>query len=207
LSRGGWALTVLAGLSAWYVAPHAPTEIAAVTGPDFPRALLGLASLAQLAIAAWVIVVVGLAQLFGSTVVLQAIAPRMLRGALFASTVGALAIAPAHADRGGVPPRDHAAVSVTSHDLAGLPFPDRPQTDRPRKPSPTLPDQSDQVVIVQPGDTLWAIARRSLPSGSSDAEIARSCAEWFTANRVVIGADPDLILPNQHLHPPTKEHS
>jgi nucleoid-associated protein YgaU len=62
------------------------------------------------------------------------------------------------------------------------------------------------VVIVQPGDTLWAIARRSLPNGSSEAEIARSCAAWFAANRAVIGPDPDLILPDQHLHPPTEEH-
>ena len=205
LSRGGWALTAVAGLSVWFTAPHASTEIAAVSGADFPRALLGLAALAQLAVGAWVIVIVGVARLFGSTAVLRALAPRMLRGALFASTAGVLAIAPAQADRGDGAPRDHAAVNVTSHNLAGLPFPDRPQADRPRH---QLPAQREaHVVIVQPGDTLWAIAQRSLPSGSSDAEIARSCAAWFAANHAVIGADPDLIFPHQHLHPPTKEHS
>jgi nucleoid-associated protein YgaU len=207
LSRGGWALTAVASLSVWLIAPHASAEIEVVSGSDFPRALLGLASLVQLALGTWVIVVVGLAQLFGSTAVLRAVAPRMLRGALFASAAGVLAITPAQADRGSTPPRDHAAVSVPSHDLAGLPFPDRPQTQRPRHPLAALPDRQEQVVIVQAGDTLWAIARRSLPSGSPEADIARSCHAWFAANRAVIGADPDLILPGQQLHPPTKEHS
>jgi hypothetical protein len=206
LSRVGCALTALASLSLWFIAPHASTESAAVSGSDFPRALLGLASLAQLAIGAWVIVVVGLAQLFGSTTLLRAVAPRMLRGALFASTAGALAIAPAHGDRGSPPPRDHVAVSTTSHDLAGLPFPDRPPVERPHPPR-VLPARQSRVVVVQVGDTLWAIARRSLPAGSSDAEIARSCSAWFATNRAVIGADPDLIRPGQHLNPPTKEHS
>ena len=201
LTRSGCALTGLASLSVWLIAPHASTEIAAVSGSDFPRALLGLASLAQLAVGAWVVVVVGLAQLFGSTALLRAVAPRMLRGALFVSTAGALAMAPAHADRGSTPPRDDVAVS-TSHDLAGLPFPDRPLTER--RP---LPDHHGPVVTVQPGDSLWAIARRSLPDGSTDAQIARSCAAWFATNRAVIGVNPDLIRPGQRLHPPTQEHS
>jgi nucleoid-associated protein YgaU len=90
--------------------------------------------------------------------------------------------------------------AVTTHSLDGLPFPDRPQSDRPHR-------VVGQIVIVQPGDTLWAIARRSLPDGASDAETAQSCDEWFAANRAVIGNDPDLIVPAQRLHPPTKEHS
>jgi nucleoid-associated protein YgaU len=62
-------------------------------------------------------------------------------------------------------------------------------------------------VIVRRGDTLWAIAQRFLPAGASEAEIARSCAEWFATNRAVIGDNPDLIVPAQRLRPPTKEHS
>lgn len=207
LSRLGWALTALAGLSVWLVAPHTSDQISALTGPDFPRALLGLASLAQLLIGAWVILVVGLAQAFGSTTVLRAVTPRLLRGALFAGTAGILTVAPAHADRGSPPPRDHAAVSITSHELTGLPFPDRPQPERPVWPRPARAQHTDSVVNVRPGDTLWAIARRSLPDRSADAAIATACAAWFAANRAVIGGDPDLIIPGQHLHPPTEEHS
>lgn len=204
LSRTGWALTVLAGVSTWFIAPHASDDLDAVIGTDFPRALLGLVSLVQLAIGVWVVVVVGLAQLVGSTAILRAVAPRLLRDMLFAGAVGALAVAPAQADRGGASPRDHAAVGVTSHELAGLPYPDRPSS---ATPPAAVRRRHTGVVIVRPGDTLWAISRRSLPAGASDAEIARSCAAWYAANRTVIGDDPDLIIPEQHLHPPIKEHS
>lgn len=205
LSRGGWALTVVAGLSVWFIAPHASSEIEAIGGADFPRALLGLASLAQLAISAWVIAIVGLAQVFGASSLMRAVTPRVFRGALFAGTAGVLAISPAHADHGVAPPRGYASASVTSHDLTGLPFPDRPESRSSL--APTGDRGPARVVVVRPGDTLWAIARRSLPAGSSDAEIARSCAAWFAANRDVIGNDPNLILPHQRLQAPTKEHS
>jgi hypothetical protein len=200
LSRSGWALTTLAGVSVWFTAPQAKAASTAVTGPDFPPALLGLASLVQLLVGGWVILIVGLAQLFGSTAVLRAVTPRVLRGALFAGAAGAIAITPAHAESGAAPPQDHAVATVAKHSLAGLPFPDRPQSDR-------LHRVVEQIVIVRAGDTLWAIAKRSLPDGASDAEVAQSCAAWFAANRAVIGNDPDLIIPTQRLHPPTKEHS
>jgi len=202
LSRSGWALTTLAAVSVWFIGPHTADAERATIGTDFPHALLGLASLVQLVTAVWVLLIVGLAQLFSSATILRAIAPRMLRGALFAGTAGALAITPAHADRGIAPPGDSSAARAADHSLSGLPFPDRPQSDRPQHPRP-----SDQIVIVRPGDTLWAIARRSLPAGASEAEIARSCAEWFATNRAVIGTNPDLIIPAQRLHAPTKEHS
>lgn len=198
LSRSGWTLTILAGGSVWLAGPHASAAITAITGTDFPHALLGIASLVQLTIALWVILVVGLTQLIGPAAALRATTPRVLRGALLAGTAGAVAIAPAHADQGAAPSQDHAAVSATRHNLAGLPFPDRPITVSLR---------SDTTVIVQPGDTLWTIARRSLPHGASDEEIALPCHRWFAANRAVIGGNPDLILPAQRLHPPTKDHS
>ncbi len=207
LSPGGQLLTVLAGLSVWYAGPHASTHLAAATGADFPTALLGLLSLVQLVIGAWVIGVVGLAQLSGSAAAVRAVTPRVLRGALFASTAGMLAIGPSHADRGAAPPRDHATASVTSHELAGLPYPDRPQSDRRRFERLTgAGGHSGHSVIVQPGDNLWVIARRSLPAEASDAVIARSCADWFEVNRHVIGPNPDLIIPHQRLISPAKEH-
>ncbi len=59
------------------------------------------------------------------------------------------------------------------------------------------------TVVVGPGDSLWVIARRRLPAGAPHAQIAASWPRWHAANRPVIGADPDLLLPGQRLAPPT----
>ena len=60
-----------------------------------------------------------------------------------------------------------------------------------------------KTVTVQPGDSLWRIAARVLPRGTSAAVIERSWHRWYAANRTVIGPDPSLIQPGQHLTPPT----
>jgi hypothetical protein len=188
LSRTGWTLATLAALSVWFIGPDAHTALAAVTGPDYPQALLGLASLLQLAISGWVLLIIGLAQL--SSPIFRAITPEVLRRALFVGAVGALALSPAQADRSP-------AHTTAQHSLSGLRLPDRP----------TTVTAIDRSVIVKPGDTLWAIAARSLPPGASDADIARACTRWYASNRDVIGDDPDLIHPLQHLTPPTKDRS
>jgi hypothetical protein len=61
----------------------------------------------------------------------------------------------------------------------------------------TLPDPIPAgLVIVQPGNSLWRIARRSYGNGVRYTEI-------YHANRNQI-SDPDLIYPGQLLHVPTK---
>lgn len=60
----------------------------------------------------------------------------------------------------------------------------------------------DAVVVVRKGDTLWSIAERSLGPGASEAQIAGEWPHWFTANRDVIGPDPDRLRPGQRLRPP-----
>ena len=52
-----------------------------------------------------------------------------------------------------------------------------------------LPSAADGLVIVQPGNSLWRIAKRSYGAGVRYAEI-------YGANRGQI-ADPDLIYPGQ----------
>jgi LysM repeat protein len=54
-------------------------------------------------------------------------------------------------------------------------------------------------VIVRPGDSLWSIATENLPSGATTAQIDAAWREWYRANRDVIGDDPNLIRPGQHL--------
>jgi nucleoid-associated protein YgaU len=61
--------------------------------------------------------------------------------------------------------------------------------------------QGDDVV-VRPGDTLWTIAARHLPATASAAEVSAGWHAWYAANRDVIGPDPALIHPGQHLTPP-----
>jgi resuscitation-promoting factor RpfA len=60
----------------------------------------------------------------------------------------------------------------------------------------------DATLVVRRGDTLWSLAARHLGPGATDAEIAQAWPYWFTANRAVIGPDPDELLPGQRLHPP-----
>lgn len=58
-------------------------------------------------------------------------------------------------------------------------------------------------VVVQPGDSLWAIAARHLGPATSDAKVAEVWPQWYTANRAVIGENPELLQPGQLLHPPS----
>jgi resuscitation-promoting factor RpfA len=57
-------------------------------------------------------------------------------------------------------------------------------------------------VTVRDGDSLWQIATRSEPATSTPAAIAAAWPRWYAANRVVIGADPDVIHPGQVLRAP-----
>ncbi|MDJ0685693.1 MAG: LysM peptidoglycan-binding domain-containing protein [Alphaproteobacteria bacterium] len=59
---------------------------------------------------------------------------------------------------------------------------------------PILALQSDQLVVVQPGNSLWRIARRTLGSGLRYTTV-------YEANRGQIG-DPDLIYPGQIISVP-----
>ena len=57
-------------------------------------------------------------------------------------------------------------------------------------------------VVVRRGDSLWDIAARHLGPDASAAEVAVEWPRWHHANRDVIGADPDLLIPGQRLVPP-----
>ncbi|RKO26729.1 LysM peptidoglycan-binding domain-containing protein [Pseudarthrobacter phenanthrenivorans] len=57
-------------------------------------------------------------------------------------------------------------------------------------------------VTVHAGDTLWDIAARHLGPGASDVDIASQWPHWYEANRALIGANPDVLLPGQVLQPP-----
>ncbi len=75
----------------------------------------------------------------------------------------------------------------------------------PDTPASTSVHAEPEVVVVHRGDSLWAIAARHLGGHPSDAQIDHAWRAWYAANRAVVGADPDLILPGQQLRPPTSE--
>jgi len=67
--------------------------------------------------------------------------------------------------------------------------------------------EREPLVVVEPGDTLWAIAADRLATERagtepSDVEVAAAVTRWHHANRQVLGANPDLIHPGTVLHQP-----
>ncbi|GAB3998893.1 LysM peptidoglycan-binding domain-containing protein [Nocardioides marmoraquaticus] len=86
-----------------------------------------------------------------------------------------------------------------------LPVPTRPHDQRHDQP----PDQHDSslgdapaVVVVAPGDSLWAIARARLGAAAPAAQVQALTVALHHANRVQIGPDPDLLHPGQQLRLP-----
>jgi hypothetical protein len=92
------------------------------------------------------------------------------------------------------------------HGVSGLPLPERVATPPHRARDGAAPARgARRVVVVASGDSLWSIAAADL---SPDAGAARISDRWhavYAANRVVVGPDPDRILPGQHLLLPGKE--
>lgn len=86
---------------------------------------------------------------------------------------------------------------------------------RPTEPPRTAPTASIDLVsrgtaapdsvVVRAGDTLWDITARHLGAEADAATIAAAWPLWFEANRDVIGADADLILPGTILVPPHED--
>jgi len=119
--------------------------------------------------------------------------PRALRRALVTlcgvALSGAALVAPAQAHGGHSAAREGA--------LDGLALPDR--TSGPEQPRAAA---APHVVVVRPGDTLWAISADRLPPGTAPAAVDRAWRSLYTANRAGIGPDPDLIRPGTELRLP-----
>lgn len=121
-------------------------------------------------------------------------APTALRRVVLAACGVALTggvMAPAQATPGS-PHEDRVTHSAAV--LAGLPLPDRATA-----PIPGHVAAHASPVVVRAGDTLWAIAARTLGPEASDAEIDACWRRLYHRNRAEIGPDPDLIRPAQRL--------
>lgn len=72
----------------------------------------------------------------------------------------------------------------------------------PTTPPVPGPLPHDDTVLVRPDDSLWLIAGRRLGPAADPARIAADWPAWYRANAALIGPDPDLIHPGQHLRVP-----
>jgi hypothetical protein len=104
-------------------------------------------------------------------------------------------------------------VAVASSALAG---PAAAASPSPVPPSPApsvalslewpgLAVAATEEIVVRRGDSLWAISARLLGARSTTREVAGLWPRLYATNRAVIGSDPDLIQPGQHLRAPTPQ--
>jgi hypothetical protein len=196
----GWLCAGSAGLLlGWLILAALVTVLAALPGRLGRRAADLSARLAPTVLRAAV------AAALGGSLAMSAISagpsPQGSPQSSAVSTVAAGSLAPSTA-------ATPAPTSAPSQPTAGW----RPaKPDRPAAPPadvglvssrPTAGRSPDEEVVVRRSDTLWSIAARHLGEAAGAAEIAHEWPRWFAANRAVIGADPDRLVPGQRLVPP-----
>ena len=90
---------------------------------------------------------------------------------------------------------------ITPRTVAAEPVPPIVRLAQPA-PAETVPASVDDRYVVQRGDSLWRIAARRLGTADAAPTSGAVAAYWpciYRANRQLIGADPNLILPGQRL--------
>lgn len=121
-----------------------------------------------------------------------------------AATLTGLGIAAAPLAASATPPPAPApALGCDTSCVASLPALSSPAS--PRLPSlglaPALAFGS-HTYVVRPGDSLWQIAAGRLPPDARPRQISAAATRWWSANRAVVGPDPDLLHPGQVLSAP-----
>lgn len=97
------------------------------------------------------------------------------------------------------PRADAAPAQLPPMDWPGLlPAPDVERGATARQTSRA----GDRVVVVRPGDSLWELAARTADRPVTDAGRAAQWPRWWSANRAVVGDDPDRLVPGQRLVAP-----
>lgn len=177
---------------------------------------MAAAALLAWALATWLavtVLVTAAGQLPGVTgrlagVGARRIAPAAIRRAVEVTlgltvAVGVLGAAPASAASSPA-----AATTNVAGASATEPSAARPDLDWPRTAAGAPPAEP---VLVQPGDSLWRLAAKQLQAAGaptpSDAQVAQAWPSWWSANRDLVGDDPDLIRPGMRLSPPATPDS
>jgi nucleoid-associated protein YgaU len=113
----------------------------------------------------------------------------------------------------GVPLTPAPTLPVSTQPPAGIPHKSLPPLSWPTDPAPASTgaartstagerQRNSQQVTVHPGDSLWSITAQRLSPATSDGRIQAEWPRWYAANRRLIGADPNLLLPGIKLRVP-----
>ncbi len=95
--------------------------------------------------------------------------------------------------------------SAIARTLDGLPLPQLPapaSSTAPDRPSADAAGTRPRRTTVRPGECLWTIAERLLPSRADTTDVAALTAALYAENRAVIGPDPGLVFPGTRLTVP-----
>ena len=185
--------------------PAGPT--APLTGP-----LVGALALLAWAALAWLLLLAALTLLAGrggrpgrlGAAVLQRAAPAALRRAVALALGVGVVLGSAGAAGAAPAPTPPVATPVAgpSLDWPGLHPAPAPAPASAPAAAPAAPPAPPGTVVVRPGDSLWSLAAGRLPPGASARAVAAAWPAWWSANRAVIGDDPDLLRPGQSLTAP-----
>ena len=213
------ATAVLVGcvvIGLWWatVAPLAAVRTGAASFDD----VVGLAAAASCwTLLAWVVLalaVPGKVGRFAAEVAVRLVPATIRRTAQFALGLALAAGPVAIASSASAAPLATGVVATVGHSDTGSDVMVLPDVGRPAwnvSASTTVGSRAEgagshrrqaTTVVVRPGDCLWTIAATALGSIASNAEIAAEWPRWYAANRHVIGADPDLLLPGTRLRTP-----
>ncbi len=182
-SRAGGVWALLGGAT-WVLARHlVPSGLAHLGEASFETHLVGGCELSLVACAAW-------AWASTTAVLLGA------RRGVPQSARRLVLLACGLALCGGLPlPAQGAATDGERGRVVGLPLPQRPTGALALVELTADRAGTSRVVVVRPGDSLWSLAGRHLRA-------ADAWPDLYAANRRLVGPDPDLIHPGQHLRLP-----
>lgn len=100
-------------------------------------------------------------------------------------------------------PRKDTPQPATAPKAQHSPVPVRSSQTSAHESGPAKPAEAGGSVVVEAGDTLWAIVARHLPEGSDAAAIATALDVWIEANPELV--NPDLLHPGQSLTIPKED--
>jgi nucleoid-associated protein YgaU len=119
-----------------------------------------------------------------------------------------------------VPPRVRATAAVALIGLGGLLVVAPPSVAEPLPPIVRLADEAGvaepidahagaaTIHVVVRGESLWRIAAAAIEERTGDrpssGTVATFWPEIYERNRPIIGDDPNVILPGQHLEIPSR---